>query len=73
VLADDDPITVGLREMSENVEEKTDGGVQIDVYPSSQLGDTADVLEMAKSGFNEKFYILRGYTGTLSTIMYNHR
>jgi len=52
VLADDDPITVGLREMAKNVSEKTNGGVQIDVYPSSQLGDTADVLEMAKSGSN---------------------
>ena len=52
VLADDDPITVGLREMSANVAEKTNGAVQIDVYPSSQLGDTADVLEMAKSGSN---------------------
>ena len=52
VLADDDPITVGLREMSANVADKTGGAVQIDVYPSSQLGDTADVLEMAKSGSN---------------------
>lgn len=50
VLSDTDPITLGLREMAKNVAARTDGKVKIQVYPSSQLGDTADVLEQAKSG-----------------------
>ncbi|ABR47493.1 TRAP dicarboxylate transporter, DctP subunit [Alkaliphilus metalliredigens QYMF] len=52
VLADDDPITLGMRKMAENVKERTNGEVVIDVYPSSQLGDTANVLEQAISGSN---------------------
>lgn len=52
VLADDDPITIGLRQMSDKVNERTNGKVIIEVYPSSQLGDTADVLEQAKTGTN---------------------
>ncbi|MDD5621925.1 MAG: C4-dicarboxylate TRAP transporter substrate-binding protein [Actinomycetota bacterium] len=52
VLADDDPITIGLRKMAENVAARTNGGIVIDVYPSSQLGDTPDILEMAKTGSN---------------------
>jgi tripartite ATP-independent transporter DctP family solute receptor len=52
VLADNDPITIGLEEMAKEVEEKTNGRITVEVYPSSQLGDTADVLEQAKSGSN---------------------
>ncbi|MDR1135056.1 MAG: C4-dicarboxylate TRAP transporter substrate-binding protein [Clostridiales Family XIII bacterium] len=52
VLSDTDPITVGLRQMADTVRERTDGKLDITVYPSSQLGDTADVLEQAKSGTN---------------------
>lgn len=52
VLTDTDPITLGLEAMAKEVEEKTDGKVRIEVYPSSQLGDTADVLEQAKNGSN---------------------
>lgn len=50
VLSDTDPITVGLREMAKKVADRTGGNLRIQVYPSSQLGDTADVLEQAKSG-----------------------
>jgi tripartite ATP-independent transporter DctP family solute receptor len=50
VLSDTDPITIGLREMAKAVDARTSGKVKIQVYPSSQLGDTADVLEQAKSG-----------------------
>lgn len=52
VLADNDPITIGLTAMAKEIEEKTDGKVTVEVYPSSQLGDTGDVLEQAKSGSN---------------------
>ena len=50
VLSDTDPITLGLREMAKAVSERTGGNLTIQVYPSSQLGDTADVLEQAMSG-----------------------
>ncbi len=50
VLSDTDPITIGLREMAKAVSERTGGNLTVQVYPSSQLGDTADVLEQAKSG-----------------------
>ena len=50
VLTDNDPITIGLREMAKAVAEKSNNRLKIQVYPSSQLGDTADVLEQAKSG-----------------------
>lgn len=52
VLAETDPITIGMKAMAEEVKEKTNGKVSIEVYPSSQLGDTADVLEQAKNGSN---------------------
>ncbi|MDR0423985.1 MAG: C4-dicarboxylate TRAP transporter substrate-binding protein [Clostridiales Family XIII bacterium] len=64
-LADADPINVGLRQMAEKVSERTGGGLEISVYPSSRLGDTADVLELAKSGTNAGIIIdselLAGY------------
>lgn len=52
VLTDTDPIVVGMQQLAEDVLADTDGKVVIEVYPSSQLGDTADVLEQAKSGSN---------------------
>lgn len=52
VLTDEDPIVEGLQELADKVESRTEGAVKIGVYPSSQLGDTADVLEQAKSGAN---------------------
>ncbi|MDR2523662.1 MAG: C4-dicarboxylate TRAP transporter substrate-binding protein [Synergistaceae bacterium] len=52
VLVDTDPIAVGLLLLAEKVAADTGGKVKIEVYPSSQLGDTADVLEQAKSGAN---------------------
>jgi len=52
VLSDNDPIVVGLEKMAEEVKNETNGEVVIEIYPSSQLGDTNDVLEQAKSGSN---------------------
>ena len=52
VLTDDDPITLGLREMAKQVKERTDGHLLIDVYPSSQLGSTSDMIEQVLSGAN---------------------
>ncbi|GHS98743.1 C4-dicarboxylate ABC transporter [Synergistales bacterium] len=50
VLADTDPIVVGLKSMAKNVESDTNGGVEIEIYTSSKLGDTVDVLRQAKTG-----------------------
>ena len=52
VLTDKDPISIGLNRLADNVKAATNGEVRIEVYPSSQLGDTGDVLEQAKSGSN---------------------
>lgn len=52
VLTDTDPLAEGLVKLADAVKEETDGKLTIEVYPSSQLGDTADVLEQAKSGSN---------------------
>lgn len=52
VLTDKDPIVQGMNKMAEECKEKTKGRLIIDVYPSSQLGDTPDVLEQAIAGSN---------------------
>jgi tripartite ATP-independent transporter DctP family solute receptor len=52
VLADTDPITLGLEAMAKEIKEKTKEKITVEVFPSSQLGDTADVLEQAKNGSN---------------------
>ncbi len=49
---EEDPITQGLYKMEEIVEASTNGGIQIEVYHSNQLGDTPDMLEQVKLGAN---------------------
>ena len=49
---DGDPIDDGCDKWAELVSEATDGAVTIEVYPSSQLGDKADLIEMAMMGQN---------------------
>jgi len=52
VVTEQDPMYLGAMELKKNVEERTNGKLQIEVYPSSQLGDTADLQEQAKTGAN---------------------
>jgi tripartite ATP-independent transporter DctP family solute receptor len=52
VMNDKDPMYEGAMKFKEAVEERTNGGVEVELYPSSQLGDTADLLEQAKVGAN---------------------
>jgi tripartite ATP-independent transporter DctP family solute receptor len=52
VQNEQDFLTQGLYQMAERVEERTDGKLKIEVYHSSQLGDTDDVVEQAKAGAN---------------------
>lgn len=49
---DGDPIDQGCDKWAELVSEATDGKVKIEVYPSSQLGAKADLIEMALAGQN---------------------
>lgn len=49
---DEDPITQGNKKWAELVREKTNGAVVIEVYPNSQLGTKADLIEMASMGQN---------------------
>lgn len=50
VQNESDPLTQGLYYMAEQVKEKTDGKVQIQVMPNGVLGDTGDVLEQCRTG-----------------------
>ena len=49
---DGDPIDEGCDKWAELVDEATDGAVKIEVYPSSQLGVKADLIEMMLMGQN---------------------
>lgn len=50
VLTELDPLYVGLTSFSENVAKRTDGAVDVQLFPSSQLGPDEDVIEQAKVG-----------------------
>ncbi len=52
VVTDQDPMYLGAMELKKNVEARTNGRLKVEVYPSSQLGDTKDVMEQAKMGAN---------------------
>lgn len=51
-LTESDPIYKGLVNFKENVEERTDGNVIIEIFGSGSMGDDSDVLEQAKAGAN---------------------
>ena len=52
VVTENDPMYKGALELKKNVEAKTEGKLLIEVYPSSQLGDTKDMQEQVKAGAN---------------------
>jgi TRAP-type transport system periplasmic protein len=51
-LTESDPIYKGLVEFKENVAEKTNGDVEIEIFGSGSLGEDSDILEQAKVGAN---------------------
>lgn len=51
-LAETDPIYQGLVEMKENVAERTNGEVNIEIFGNGSLGDDKDLIEQAKVGTN---------------------
>ncbi len=48
--AEDYPTTQGNYRFAELVEERSDGRIQIEVYPDSQLGEESDVIEQVQFG-----------------------
>ncbi|WP_227939290.1 C4-dicarboxylate TRAP transporter substrate-binding protein [Alkalihalobacillus deserti] len=65
VMNDNDPMYDGIMKFKEGVEERTNGNVEVEVYPSSQLGDTGDLLEQAKVGANIATLIDAGPLGDM--------
>jgi tripartite ATP-independent transporter DctP family solute receptor len=52
VLAAGDPLVVAAQQMKKDVESRTKGGVEVQIFPSSQLGDTQNMVDQAKAGAN---------------------
>jgi tripartite ATP-independent transporter DctP family solute receptor len=52
VVTENDPMFFGATQLKQKVEARTNGKFKIEVYPSSQLGDTKDIQEQAKMGAN---------------------
>ncbi len=51
-LNESSPMVQGFKEWAKSVSEKTDGKVEIQIYPSAQLGSDEDVIEQAIQGVN---------------------
>lgn len=52
VLAPTEPYHKGFEAWAEAVEKRTDGGLKIEVFPSSQLGVEEDIIEQIRQGAN---------------------
>ncbi len=52
VLAPGDPLVVGAEKMKKAVEERSGGKIEVQIFPSSQLGDTQDMMDQAQAGSN---------------------
>lgn len=63
-LSENDPIAVGLAEFEKIVEEKTNGDIAVEVYPSSQLGADEDLIEQATMGMGIGLITDAGRLGT---------
>lgn len=49
-LQPQDPLFKGLNAFKENVEKRSDGKIEVRLFPGSQLGKDEDVLEQARAG-----------------------
>jgi len=45
-----DPLTIAMEEAAKRIEERSQGEIEVSVYPSSQLGSDNDVLEQIRNG-----------------------
>lgn len=52
VLAAGDPLMVAAQQMKKDVEARTKGEVEVQIFPSSQLGDTQNMVDQARAGAN---------------------
>ena len=52
VLSETEPYHAGFLDWAAAVEERTNGGLIIEVYPSAQLGVEEDIIEQIKNGVN---------------------
>ena len=52
VLAESEPFHQGFLNWAKRVNERTNGGLQIQVFPSGQLGVEEDIIEQLKQGAN---------------------
>ena len=68
-LSEGTPASDLINEMAENVAEKTDGRVEIDVFPNSQLGSETEMLEQVKMGTMESAAIMIGSMQSLDMRM----
>lgn len=63
-VAENDPVTRGLWAFEKMVEEKTEGAVQVEIYPASQLGADEDLIEQATMGTGVGLITDSGRLGT---------
>jgi TRAP-type transport system periplasmic protein len=59
------PMNVRSREMAKAIKEETDGAVQIQVFPSSQLGSDTDTLAQLRAGAVDMFALSPVILGTM--------
>lgn len=59
------PMNVRAREMAKAIREETNGAVQIQIFPSSQLGSDTDTLAQVRSGAVDMFALSPVILGTL--------
>ncbi|WP_157014260.1 C4-dicarboxylate TRAP transporter substrate-binding protein [Mesorhizobium xinjiangense] len=45
-----DPLVIAMQGAKERIEERSNGAVEVTIYPSSQLGEDNDVLEQIRNG-----------------------
>jgi tripartite ATP-independent transporter DctP family solute receptor len=65
-LPDTHPMNVRARQMAEAIKQETNGGFDLQIFPSSQLGSDTDTLSQLRSGGVE-FFMLSGLI--LSTLV----
>lgn len=59
------PLNVRAREMAKAIREETGGAVQLQIFPSSQLGSDTDTLAQVRSGAVDMFALSPVILGTL--------
>jgi len=55
VISTDDPLYKGYSIFAENVTKRTNGGIQVTLYPNAQLGQDEDLMEQALLGADVAF------------------